>query len=82
MDPSELEDLKITDQFKLLGWLHGEEFPTAALTKRKNEVADLIADHLAIEKKEVFRMIEAKEKKKETRKDEGGGKRKCSNKLK
>ena len=33
MDPSELEDLKITDQFKLLGWLHGKEFPTAALTK-------------------------------------------------
>ena len=64
MDLEGYDDYKLNDLFELLAILHGEDFPSAELIKKKGELKSMIADLLGIERKEVIWLVEAKEKKK------------------
>ena len=50
--------------FDLLSTLHEEEFPSAALVRKKEEIKGVIADLLGVENKEVTWLVEAREKRK------------------
>ena len=60
----DLEDYKLNELFDLAAWLHGEEFPSSVMHKKKKLVVEMIANQLCVETKEIFWMLEAREKKK------------------
>ena len=64
MDLEGYDDYKLNNLFELLAILHGEDFPSAELIKKKEELKSMIADLLGIECKEVIWLVEAKVKKK------------------
>ena len=59
-----LEDYKLNELFDLAAWMHGEEFPSTVIFKKKNLVVEMLANQLCMDKKEIYWMLEAKEKKK------------------
>ena len=59
-----LEDYKLNELFDLAAWMHGEEFPSTVIFKKKKLVVEMLANQLCVDKKEIYWMLEAKEKKK------------------
>ena len=60
----DLEDYKLNKLFDLAAWLHREEFPSSVMHKKKKLVVEMIANQLCVETKEIFWMLEVREKKK------------------
>ena len=58
----DLEDYKLNELLDLAAWLHGEEFPSPVIVKKKT-VVEMIANQLSVEKKEIIWMLETREKK-------------------
>ena len=59
----DLEDYKLNELFELAAWLHGEEFPSPVIVKKKKAVVEMLANQLSVERKEIIWMVEAKGKK-------------------
>ena len=64
----DLEDYKLNELFDLAGWLHGEEFPSPMIVKKKKVVLEMIANQLSVKRKEVVWMLQAREKKRNRQK--------------
>ena len=58
----DLEDYKMHELFYFAAWLHAEEFPSAVIHRKKKLVVEAIANQLCVETKEVFWMLDAREK--------------------
>ena len=59
-----LEDYKLNELFDLAAWMHGEEFPSPVMFKKKKIVVEMLSNQLCVENKEIYWILEAKEKKK------------------
>ena len=59
-----LEDYKLNKLFDLAAWMHREEFPSTVIFKKKKLVVEMPANQLCMDNKEIYWMLEAKEKKK------------------
>ena len=59
-----LEDYKLNELFDLAAWMHGEEFPSPVMFKKKKLVVEMLSNQLCVENKEIYWILEAKEKKK------------------
>ena len=59
-----LEDYKLNELFDLAAWMHGEEFPSPVMFKKKKIVVEMLSNQLCMENKEIYWILEAKEKKK------------------
>ena len=60
----DIEDYKLHELFYLAAWLHGEEFPSPLIHRKKKMVVEAIANELTVEPKEVYWMLDAREKRK------------------
>ena len=58
-----LEDYKLNELFELAAWLHREQFPSPVIVQKKKAIAEMLANQLSVERKEIIWMVEAKEKK-------------------
>ena len=59
-----LEDYKLNELFDLAAWMHGEEFSSTVIFKKKKLVVEMLANQLCVADKEIYWILEAKEKRK------------------
>ena len=58
----DIEDYKMNELFNFAAWLHCEEFPSALVHRKKKMVVETIANQLSVEPKEIYWMLDAREK--------------------
>ena len=55
-------DYKMNELFNFAAWLHCEEFPLALVHRKKKMVVETIANQLSVEPKEIYWMLDTREK--------------------